>query len=474
MTTSMIRSRVNFQTGSQSKCLQFEGAEKFHIVGLRFPQHPPLAGADENCDISGVQSSHFATCAANRQAGKSFAAEVVSATYVSFSAVRHQTLTTLPAMPNWNAPSKALGKSWRHLAAGLLLAVSFVAGANGADWTAASAPEFDQLFQRTNGWLGADGDFAVALTNGLTLWLFSDTLVGEVRDGRRVNAKMINNSAAWQHGNDPAGARVEFFYGQTAAGKPASLITPADGKGWFWLFDGVLAQGKLYLFLTQVERTDGKAVFGFRLTGTWLGAVANPLAPPTQWRVTQKKIPFVVAGTNESRFFGSALLATNGFVYIFGTREHQGAGRSMILGRAPETNLGDFSAWQFRTRDGWSTNAAAAADLCRNVASEYSVTWSPALQRYVLICTENGLSDKILARTAVAPWGPWSAAAIVYRCPEAKWNQQVFCYAAKAHPMLAAGTNELIVTYAANSFELGQLFNDARLYWPRFARVNLP
>ena len=365
-------------------------------------------------------------------------------------------------------------KSGRHLAAGFFLAVSLATGANGADGTAASAPEFDQLFQRTNGWLGADGDYAVALTNGLTLWLFSDTFVGEVRDGRRINAKMINNSAAWQHGNDPSGAQVEFFYGQTAEGKPASLITPADGKGCFWLFDGVMTRGKLFLFLTQVERTDGKSAFGFRLTGTWLGEVSNPLAPPTQWRVAQKKIPFALAGTNESRFFGSAVLATKGFVYVFGTREHKGAGKAMILGRAPETSMDDFSAWQFRTRDGWSTNVDSAANLCRNMASEYSVSWSPALQRYLLICTENGLSDKILARTAVEPWGPWSDATVVFRCPEAKWNEKVFCYAAKAHPMLATATNEMIVTYAANSFEFGQLFNDARLYWPRFARVKLP
>jgi hypothetical protein len=359
------------------------------------------------------------------------------------------------------------------MAAGLGLAILIVAPVRGAEWSAQSAPEYDQLFQRTNGWIGADGNFTVALTNGLTLWLFSDTFVGEVRDGHRTNASMINNSAAWQHGPDPASTRVEFFHGKSSDGKPAALITPADGKGWFWLFHGVMSRGKLFLFLVQIERTDDKSVFGFRQIGLWLGEISNPLAPPTRWNVTQKKIPFAQFGTGDHRSFGSAVLVTNGFVYIYGAHEQKKSGKKMILARVPETDLEELAAWQFRAQDGWTTKASEMADLCSGMASEYSVSWLPSLRRYVLICTENGLSDKIVARTATAPWGPWSEATVVYRCPESAWDKRIFCYSAKAHPMLAASPDELIVTYAANSFEFTQIFNDARLYWPRFVRVTI-
>jgi hypothetical protein len=346
----------------------------------------------------------------------------------------------------------------------------------GADWSAESIPAYDRLFQRTNGWIGADGDFTVALTNGLTLWLFSDTFVGEVRDGRRINAKMIHNSAAWQQGIDPASAQVEWFYPQSATGEPASLISPADGRGYYWLFDGLMADGKLFLFLAQIEPTDAQGAFGFRQIGIWLGEVANPLAPPTQWHVEQRKIPFAQFGAGENYSFGSAGLVTNGWVYLYGTREKKGGGQTkmMILARAPEAEPADFSAWEFRARDGWTTNAADMAELCGGMATEYSVSWLPALRQYALVCTENGLSEKILLRTAPEPWGPWSAAAVVYRCPEMKWDKQVFCYAAKAHPMLMAKPDELIVTYAANSFEFSRLMNNAQLYWPRFVRVTPP
>jgi hypothetical protein len=355
----------------------------------------------------------------------------------------------------------------------VLFLLFFAMEASGADWAAEPLPQYDQLFQRTNGWIGADGNFAVALTNGLTLWLFSDTFVGDVRAGHRTNATMVNNSAAWQHGVDPAAARVDFFVDRTTAGKPASLITPADGHGWFWLYDAVMARGKLYLFLQQIEHIDGHGAFSFRQAGSWLGEVSNPLDPPTQWHVAQHQIPFAQFTADDSRCFGSSVLATNGFVYIFGSHEHKKSGKRMILARAPEDTLADFSTWQFRTRYGWTASVAGLADLCPGMATEYSVSWQPAWRRYVLICTENGLSDKIIARTAPEPWGPWSGARVVYQCPEMGWDRRNFCYSAKAHPMLASRPDELILTYAANSYELAHALNDARLYWPRFVRVTV-
>ena len=354
---------------------------------------------------------------------------------------------------------------------GFCLSVLFTGTVRGTNWTAASAPEFDRLFQRTNGWIGADGNFAVTLTNDLTLWLFSDTFIGEVQNGRRANATMINNSVAWQHGADPKSACVEFFYGRTTDGQPASLLTPADGKGWLWLFDAALLRGKLYLFLNQIERTEEKSVFGFRQIGTWLGEVSNPLAPPSHWAVKQTKVPFAQFSPGEERSFGSALLAADGFFYIYGTHSQPGS-KMMILARAPETKLADFASWQFRAADGWSANFAACADLCPQVANEYSVSWMQVLKQYVLVCTENGLSEKIITRTASQPWGPWSAPAVVFNCPETKWSQKIFYYSAKAHPMLSPANKELIVTYAANAYDFARLLNDARLYWPRFVRLN--
>jgi len=54
---------------------------------------------------------------------------------------------------------------------------------------------------------------------------------------------------------------------------------------------------------------------------------------------------------------------------------------------------------------------------------------------------------------------------------EVSWSEDNFCYAGKAHPELAEGGNEVILTYAANAWKLEDLQRDLRLYWPRFVRV---
>ena len=99
--------------------------------------------------------------------------------------------------------------------------------------------------------------------------------------------------------------------------------------------------------------------------------------------------------------------------------------------------MDDFAAWRFYRDGRWESDFRTATRLVRGMASECSVTYLPEFKRYVLVYTEGGLSARILARTAAAPWGPWSDAAEIYRCPEATWDKRIFCYAAKAHPSLA-------------------------------------
>ena len=143
--------------------------------------------------------------------------------------------------------------------------------------SAAPAPDLDALFERADGWIGADGTYSVALSPKRILWLFSDTWVGKIRDGRRTDATIVNNTVGAQSG---VGERVTYSIARGPNGKAAALIVPSDGRGWFWLQAGVADGSKLLLFLNQVEKTDDSSVFGFRSVGLWLGTVANADKPP--------------------------------------------------------------------------------------------------------------------------------------------------------------------------------------------------
>ena len=74
------------------------------------------------------------------------------------------------------------------------------------------------LFERTDGWIGADGAYSVAFSPKRTLWLFSDTWVGKIRNGRRTDATIVNNSVGVQEG---IGKRV-----------PTALPVAPTAKQW--------------------------------------------------------------------------------------------------------------------------------------------------------------------------------------------------------------------------------------------------
>ena len=83
----------------------------------------------------------------------------------------------------------------------------------GDEWIAEPAPDWDAAFRRSSGWTGADGIYSFALSgadvpggarDAETAFVFSDTFVGEVADGRRQpGTTMVNNTMAWL----PAGAQ---------------------------------------------------------------------------------------------------------------------------------------------------------------------------------------------------------------------------------------------------------------------------
>jgi len=361
----------------------------------------------------------------------------------------------------------------------ILLLISLLGcagGKSGLNVAVEPLPQYDALFTGEDGWTGADGAYSVALNRGKIAWFFGDTWVGQIKNGRHVNAVLVNNSVAIQHGRRPQDARINFHLGRDTDGSHAALIKPADGRGWFWLFDGVLTAKGLYLFLIQVERTAGNDAFDFRVVGNWLAYVENPADLPSAWRVRQTPIPWSKFAAAGSILWGSAVLQIDNVLYIYGTTEDTGGThpeKNMILARVPVFELGDFSRWQFYADGRWVPDFRKVRRLGVNIPHEYSVSYLPALKQFVAVYSRDGLSKHILARLSPEPQGPWSEPIRLYQCPEAEWDRSNFCYAAKAHAILSQSPDELIITYIANSVDFDKAANDARLYRPRFLRVTL-
>lgn len=334
--------------------------------------------------------------------------------------------------------------------------------------------DYNRLFYREDGWTGSDIAFSLSLLDGRILWLFGDTWIGKIREGRHTDSNMVSNTIGIQQGLDPATAHLEFFHGYKDA-KPAAFIQPADGIGVFWLsHGGIHTDSGLYLFMSQITDVPGDtSIWGFRAIGIVIAKVTNPLDDPNRWRVEQIKVPwaqFDPAG-NE-KVFGMPLLREGNVVYLYGLEIDKVANdRYLLVGRANVASLEDFSTWEFYTKGRWQPDFRKASRLCNHMGAELSVSYHPRLKRYILVYTEGGLSEKILMRFASSPVGPWSAPTTIYRTPEMGWDKTYFCYAAKAHPELSRQDDELIVSYVCNSNDFWKMAADARIYFPKFLRV---
>ena len=334
-------------------------------------------------------------------------------------------------------------------------------------------PGYDALFDRQAGWTGGDGVYSVPLADSTILWLFGDTWLGDVRHNTHVNATIVNNTVAIQHGRLPPEAEIDFYSGRTPDGNAAAFIRPPDGRGWLWIYHGAIIQEHLYLFMVQIERTVQPPAAGFKIIGTWLGKVSNYDDPPRSWKISQQRIPWGNFST-AATLFGSWVLKQGRWIYIYGTTEDVVDGyhhKYMILARAPANGLAQFKQWQFYTEGSWSADFKKAERLCAGVANEYSVSYLPALDKYIAVYSDGGSFDNIAARFAPNPWGPWGDPVSLFRCPEARWGINIICYAAKGHPDISEASDELIVSYIANSIDFETMVSDARLYRPRFIRV---
>ena len=327
-------------------------------------------------------------------------------------------------------------------------------------------------FASTDGWIGADAVYSIPLPDDSTLWIFGDTLVGRIRDGKRQDVGMVNNSFARQRGWGPE-ADVRLLLNRDSDGEPTSYVVPEDQPGYFWIWDGIVEGGKLYAFTTRLTSPGTISAFDWKLMDQSLLVIDNPLDDPATWRVQQLDLPFGIFTDDYEALWGLDVIRAGAHLYIYGTtRRKNGDPRSLVVARVAPQELTDFSRWRFRNGSSWGTDSRQADALASGVGTEGSITWLPDRRKYVYVYSPP-LDPNIQMRTSETPIGPWSQPVTIYTCPEAAWDQNIFCYAGKAR-LVPRTTDELLISYATNSFDmLTDVTEDARVYQPRFVSARI-
>lgn len=340
-------------------------------------------------------------------------------------------------------------------------------------------PEFTKAFRPTEGWLGADAIYSAPLDDGRLLWIFDDTFIGKIVDGKRQVQTMVNNTLAVQERADFA-APPSFVVRKSSEDKPVSFVAPQDGKGWYWQCAAIADAGQLHVFCQRVVKADGNSeAFGFAIRGTELvtwGEAGKPLGKdPLTWPQSQLAIPSSGEQKNQLVIWGAGVMRHEEHVYIYGTRETKGRpleGKQLIVARAPRGKLAVLSHWEYWDGTAWQKEASSCAGIAKDVATELSVSYDAKLQKWILIHSEKFLAPGIMVSTAPSPTGPWSEPVRIYKALEAAFDKRIFCYAAKGHATLSK-PGELVISYVTNSHEFAHAINDNRVYWPIFIKADL-
>ena len=359
-------------------------------------------------------------------------------------------------------------------------------------FTVEEAPEWSAMLKRDSGWFGGDGIYTMRLdgirgrtakANGKILFLFSDSMIGEIRDHTMAPGyKMIHNSVAILKGNAPAMDNMRFYWDRDNAGGPESIFIPKTQqtkKGdYFWLGDGFIDQelgNNIYIFGYRVHNVSN-GPFGFKEVGNTLIKIPAGSKPPYA-NQQQMDTPFYLSDqSSESGSFGAGIYvntkaagATNpdGFIYIYGVR---GMAKRLMVARVLPKNFEDFDKWTYWDGTNWTPDISKTADLTRDVSNELSLTALPD-GRYALVFQLDGMTTTVGMRIGATPYGPFGPVIKLWDCKPDLLKSTYLVYNAKAHPALSK-PGELIVSYNVNSTEfIKDLTTDPNLYRPRFIRV---
>ncbi|MFF3570990.1 DUF4185 domain-containing protein [Nocardia jiangxiensis] len=315
-----------------------------------------------------------------------------------------------------------------------------------------------------HGWTGGDSTWSTALPGGREVFAFSDTFLPPITPpSRPADAGFVHNSLLVRD----AEGHLSTIVGGTVA-QPDSLLSPPDPADWFWLGAATYLDGAL-----QIPLTEWCSAGPGSLDVTFVGSALARLNPDDPHE------PASITPWPRSRGiqWGQWVQPEGAWTYVYGIDPV--AGRKYLhIARVAGTDLRQrFSYWTGR---GWSDSESDSARIADGVSAEFSVHRLRA-NAYQLITMQDGaLGNRITARYAPTPMGPFGPAVTLYLTPEAGGSGSyhdpaVYAYNAHIHPEFSTPTR-LVVSYNVNSLNTApgsEVYRHASIYRPRFIVVTL-
>lgn len=312
----------------------------------------------------------------------------------------------------------------------------------------------------TKGFVGGDSAYSVEIAKGRQVWLFGDSFIGEIKDGKRTHCRMVRNCVAIDDPTKPAQpATFSFRRGDFIPGFTES------GQVYYWPGDGIMLDGKLYLLFHMVRtKLELTPPFQFEVSDTHLFVIQNPQNPPLKWKWQMVRLPY----KGKLMLLGCALYRQGDYVYFFNSNSGFAFGINKNPTVLSRIKISDLETFQFQRMRWWCGHWGAKEDvpetLIEDGASEMTVTEIPGRKGLFAFYIPADKSA-LMVRHADRPEGPWSERQAVYSFKGQ--DKELFYYSAKAHRAYSTQDGTIKLTYNCNAKSFRRLLEDASIYFPQ-------
>ncbi|MEB2781298.1 hypothetical protein U3A58_12930 [Algoriphagus sp. C2-6-M1] len=334
-------------------------------------------------------------------------------------------------------------------------------------------------FPLGEGWLGGDGDVSVPINATTTLFIFSDTWVGNKNQQSRMEPgmRMVSNSVAVQTCLPNGDTDVKYFWNNKYSENPEPIFKTFTKRYKFWVTDAFLINDNLYVLLEKVGpklAASPNDVFNFSLLGYTLAKIGNPSDTPNKWKIEYIPVPDF---KNPVMSIGPHVKLEN-YMYFFINRYD----KAQVLIRKKldfiENTEKPFEYYALNKtwKEGLDTNDM---DTLVNGFRSTTVNYHPEMKQWVMICDVKFMDNKIKMRIAPELTGPWSDEIDIYEIPEvtpgnSSYSESNFCYLpreciqnydSKRHVML--------ITYDINNPNFSEINANPNIYTPKVITIQL-
>ena len=249
-------------------------------------------------------------------------------------------------------------------------------------------------------------------------------------------------AAQWM--NPPAGQPISNFVKNPAGPRGANAFPNLPGD--FEVPSGAFSHnGNIYVFYTTVQ-TNPLEMKGSYLAKWTAPTTSSMPAYQVLYQVDQR---FNSNGQMKGRFINIAPVVSGAYVYLFGTGQYRQS--NVYLGRKALATLETAGGYETYdpSKNRWVSSSTTVAGIVTKVGletakiGELSVRFFPTLNRWVMMDEEitSLTGNRIVARFADAPTGPWSQPVKVARMEDTAFRTPYCC--AGGDPNVCEG-NEII------------------------------